>query len=325
MTDMKEVLAHKGARTILETFMKVREGENVSIITDSNKIDVAKILMAEAITMGAIVTLCVMKPQDYNGQEPPPPIAAAMKASDVCLSPTTRVLSHTKARFEAQAAGSRHCLMSDYTMDMLISGGLNADLKAVKEKVERLAEIFGRSEMIRVTAPGGTDLTAHVKGRRANAYHGFAHEPGTYSLCQCQEANISPLEGETTGIIVVDAAVAGWLLIESQPITVSVKRGSIVAIEGGEEARRLREHLAAKKDGNVYNIAEIGVGLNPECRLIGKVLEDEGVLGTAHIGIGSSITLGGKVHAKGHEDLMVWDPCIEVDGKVVQRGKELFF
>jgi len=215
--------------------------------------------------------------------------------------------------------------MSDYTVETLISGGLNADLRAVKDKVEKLAEIFGRSETIRITAPGGTDLTARVKGRRANAYHGFAHEPGTYSICQCQEANISPLEGETTGMIVVDAAVAGWLLIESQPITVHVKGGSIVAIEGGEEARRLREHLEAKKDENVYNIAEIGVGLNPECRLIGKVLEDEGVLGTAHIGIGSSITLGGKIHAKGHEDLMFWNPCIEADGRVIQKGKELFY
>ena len=322
---MKEVLAHRGARTILETLMKVREGENVLIVTDTNKIDVAKILMAEAITMGAIATLCVMKPQEYNGEEPPPPIAAAMKASDVCLSPTTKVMSHTKARLEAQAAGCRYCLMSDYTIDMLISGGLNADLAAVKKNVERMAEILGRSKMIRLRAPGGTDLTARVEGRRANAYHGFAHRPGTYSLCQCQGANISPVEGETEGMIVIDAAVAGWLLIRDQPITVHVKRGRIVSIEGGREAETLRKHLESKNDENVYNIAEIGVGLNPECRLIGSVLEDEGVLGTAHIGIGSNITLGGKVSARGHEDLMIWDPWIEADGRVIQEGKELFF
>jgi 2,5-dihydroxypyridine 5,6-dioxygenase len=322
---MKEVLAHKGARTILETLMNVREGENVSIITDTNKIDVARVLMAEAVTIGAVVTLCVMKPQDYNGEEPPPPVAAAMKASDVCLSPTTKVMSHTKARFEAQAAGCRYCLMSDYTLDMLISGGLNADLTAVRANVERMAEIFGRSSLIRIKAPGGTDLTARVEGRRANAYHGFAHKPGTYSLCQCQEANISPIEGETEGRIVIDAAVAGWLLIQDKPITVSVEKGRIVSIEGGKEAEALRKHLASKGDDNVYNIAEIGVGLNPECRLMGSVLEDEGVLGTAHIGVGSSMTLGGKVSARGHEDLVIWDPCIEADGRVIQKGRELFF
>jgi leucyl aminopeptidase (aminopeptidase T) len=234
-------------------------------------------------------------------------------------------MSHTKARFEAQAAGCRFCLMSDYTVDMLISGGLNADLTAVKTNVERMAEIFGQSKVIRITAPGGTELTARVEGRRANAYHGFAHRPGTYSLCQCQEANISPIEGETEGMIVIDAAVAGWLLIENQPITIHVKAGRVVSIEGGKEAEILRKHLAAMNDENVYNIAEIGVGLNPECRLIGSVLEDEGVLGTAHIGIGSNITLGGRVSAKAHEDLMIWNPCLEADGRVIQKGRDLFF
>jgi 2,5-dihydroxypyridine 5,6-dioxygenase len=322
---MKEVLAHKNIRTVVETLMNVKKDENVCIVTDTNKIDIAKIVMAEAISLGAKVSLCVMEPQAYYGEEPPPPIAAAMKASDVSFSPTTQAISHTKARLEAREAGNRHCLMADFTLDVIINGGLNADLSAVKVKVEKLAQLFGQSKKVRVTSPAGTDITAKIEGRRPNAYHGFAHEPGTYSICQCQEANISPIEGKTEGVIIVDAAVAGWLLIESEPITVYVEKGRIVEIKGGKEAEKLRKHLITKNDANVYNIAEVGVGLNPGCRLIGSILEDEGVLGTAHIGIGSNITLGGKVHAKGHEDLMMWDPCIELDGRIVQKGKELFF
>ena len=322
---MKEVLAHKNARKIVRTLMNVKEGENVCIVTDTNKIDVAKVMMAEAISAGAIVSLCVMEPQDYNGQEPPPPIAAAMKASDVSFSPTTMAISHTRARLEAREAGNRHCLMANFTLDILTSGGLNADLEAVRGNVEKLAKLFGQARTIRYTSPAGTDITAQIKGRRPNAYHGFAHEPGTYSICQCQEANISPIEGTAEGTIVIDAAVAGWLLIKNQPIVIHVEKGRIVEIEGGKEAEILRKHLAMKDDDNIYSIAEFGVGLNPECRLIGSVLEDEGVLGTAHIGIGSNITLGGEVHAAGHEDLMIWEPCIELDGKVVQRGKELLF
>jgi leucyl aminopeptidase (aminopeptidase T) len=321
---MKEILAHKNAKAVIETLMNIKENENVCIVTDTNKFDVAKILMAEALSKKAIVSLCVMKPQDYNGEEPPPPIAAAMKASDVTLSPTTKVLSHTRARLEAQKAGCRHCLMSDFTIDLLISGGLNADLKAVKKKVEKLAERMSQSEEIRITSPAGTNLTARIKGRRKNAYHGFAHEPGSYSTCQCQEANVSPIEGTTEGTLVIDAAVAGWLYIEENPIVIKIMEGFITKIEGGKEAEILREHLSNKNDKNIFNIAEIGVGLNPECRLGGGVMEDEGVFGTAHIGIGSNITLGGTVHAKGHEDLMLWEPCIELDGKIVQRGKKLF-
>jgi leucyl aminopeptidase (aminopeptidase T) len=53
------------------------------------------------------------------------------------------------------------------------------------------------------------------------------------------------------------------------------------------------------------------------------MLEDEGVLGTIHIGIGTSHTLGGEVMAPTHYDLLMWEPTIVVDGAVVQRGKEV--
>ncbi len=65
-------------------------------------------------------------------------------------------------------------------------------------------------------------------------------------------------------------------------------------------------NLVEQKDPNVYNIAEIGVGLNPNCRMCGIMLEDEGVISTCHIGIGTSITLGGTVKAAVHYDLLMW-------------------
>ena len=72
-----------------------------------------------------------------------------------------------------------------------------------------------------------------------------------------------------------------------------------------------------------FNIAELGVGLNPKCRMLGIMLEDEGVLGTAHIGIGTNITLGGNIKAPCHYDLLVWRPRIEVDGGLVIEGAVL--
>ena len=44
------------------------------------------------------------------------------------------------------------------------------------------------------------------------------------------------------------------------------------------------------------------------------MLEDEGVIGSAHIGIGTSITLGGVIKAPTHYDLIMWNPTIVVDG-----------
>ena len=85
----------------------------------------------------------------------------------------------------------------------------------------------------------------------------------------------------------------------------------------------MRAALDVHNDRNCFNVAELGIGLNPNARLTGCMLDDEGVLGTIHIGIGTSHTLGGFVVAPTHYDLLMWDPTIEIDGQVVQKGAEV--
>ena len=85
----------------------------------------------------------------------------------------------------------------------------------------------------------------------------------------------------------------------------------------------LKRDLEEKNDPNVYNIAELGVGLNPKCKMTGVMLDDEGVLGSAHIGIGSNITLGGNLKAAIHYDLVLWQPTIKLDGKILLKNGDL--
>ena len=81
----------------------------------------------------------------------------------------------------------------------------------------------------------------------------------------------------------------------------------------------LKRDLDSKNDPNVYNVAEMGIGLNPQCRFCGFMLEDEGVLGSVHIGIGTSITLGGAVRAACHYDLIMTGATVAADGKTLLR------
>jgi leucyl aminopeptidase (aminopeptidase T) len=59
--------------------------------------------------------------------------------------------------------------------------------------------------------------------------------------------------------------------------------------------------------------------------MTGVMLDDEGVLGSAHIGIGTSITLGGVVRAAVHYDLVLWRPTLALDGVEVISEGELRF
>jgi leucyl aminopeptidase (aminopeptidase T) len=67
-------------------------------------------------------------------------------------------------------------------------------------------------------------------------------------------------------------------------------------------------------------LGEFGIGLNPNAKLTGYMLEDEGVLGTCHLGIGSNLSFGGLNDVPFHLDHIIRDATITVDGKVIVDG-----
>jgi leucyl aminopeptidase (aminopeptidase T) len=320
---MKDVMMARGARTLLDVCVAVKPGEIVLIVTDMVKFPIARVLATAAVERGAETILSVMQPRARAGQEPPKPVAEAMKNSDVIFLPVSYSVTHTHAVKNAAAAGARIVALTEFTEDMMIHGGLEANFEELKPICLKVAGRFGKGKTAHITTPAGTDLRMNIAGRPGNALYCIVG-PGQFSPVPNVEANVSPIEGTAIGRIVVDASVPylGIGVIE-QPISVEVKDGFITRIEGGRQADVLRRDLESHGDKNSFNIAELGVGLNPLCRLIGIMLEDEGVLGTAHIGIGTNITLGGTIKAPCHYDLLVWNPRIEIDGEVVVDGKEV--
>jgi leucyl aminopeptidase (aminopeptidase T) len=313
-----------GARKLLTVCTRTQPGEHVVIVTDPDTLPVAEALAAAAAELGAEPTVCLIPPRTVHGQEPPAPAAAALKAADVFFTPVRVSITHTQAVKDAVRNGARGLVMTDFTPEMLVHGGIEADFAARAPVCRRLAGIFEGGAIVHLTTPAGTDLRLNAAGRRGNALTGIVG-PGEFSTIPTIEANFSPVEGSTEGVIVADASIPylGIGLLET-PVRAFVEGGSITAITGGAQAAVLRENLAAQADPNVYNIAELGVGLNPRARLCGRMLEDEGVLGVVHIGIGTSITLGGTVRAKIHYDLLMHEATLEVDGEVVLKdGKVL--
>ncbi|MEG3064408.1 hypothetical protein [Acetomicrobium sp.] len=215
--------------------------------------------------------------------------------------------------------------MTDFTEEMLIHGGIEADFRELKPICKFVAHSFTCGKRVHLTSPGGTDLTMDITGRRGNALYCIV-EPGEFSTVPTVEANVSPIEGTANGRIVADASIPylGIGLLD-EPVIVDVKDGFITKISGGRQADILRRDLESHNDKNSFNIAELGIGLNPKCRMCGIMLEDEGVVGTAHIGIGTNITLGGGTKAPCHYDLIMWDPRVEIDGTLVIDGPRVIF
>jgi leucyl aminopeptidase (aminopeptidase T) len=305
---------------IVEVCAQIKQSENVLIATDTNKLSIAESLAAACQAVGAETVICIMTPRQMHGNEPPPVMAAAMKAAQVIIAPTTYSMSHTDARLAAKAAGARIVILREVTEDTYINGAMTADYRKVLVESNAVAERLTKASKIRMTTATGTDVTLSIEGRTAISVGGTIAPPRMSTALPTGEGAISPVEGSTEGTLVVDHAIDGIGLL-SEPVRFTIKRGRVVDIQGGKEVKLLRE-IMGDDEGSV-NIAEFAIGTNPLSRMLGNVMEDKIKRGAVHVAIGDNHTLGGSVNCRIHLDMTILNPSVWLDDKAIVVNGDL--
>jgi leucyl aminopeptidase (aminopeptidase T) len=300
----------QGANKVMECY-GVKSGEKVLIVVDTlTPASISKSLFEAAKNLGCEVILLTMLPRIRHGEEIPPPVAEAMKNSDVVIAPTTFSLTHTQAKINACKAGARVASMPGITEKMMAQGGMTADYNKINELAIELNKKFENTKKIKVITDSGTDITFDLEGCKWHMDTGICLEPGCSSNLPAGELYIAPKDA--SGVFVVDGSMSGFGLLDS-PLEFTVNNRYVTDIRG-KNARKL--NLILDKAGiKARNIAEFGIGINPEAKLIGNVLEDEKVAGTVHIALGDNSTFGGDVIAGIHLDGIIKKPELFVDGE----------
>jgi len=324
---MKNIDMMKGAKKLVEICAGVKKDEKVLVVTDTNNIKIAEIIASVAFEKGAEIAICIMTIRKSNGENPPGMICNAMMKADVIFAPTTYSITWAEAtRKAADKGGARVVSMPDYNEDILISGGLEADFQAQEKIVEKMSSLFTNARTARLRAPAGTDLSMELGNRKGNSEKGFCRKAGEVCGPPNIESNIAPLEGTTNGRIVCDASVIHPDIRKlNDPIIFEVKNGFVVHISGGGKAKMMKEVLENAKDPTVFNIAELGIGFNPKAKIKGFMTEDEGCLGTAHIGLGDNHTRQGNVTSPLHIDLVLKNPTLFLDKELIIENSKLLF
>ena len=264
---MKQLLMMKGARTIVDQCANIKKGERVLVITDPERVSIANTLMAALYERQNEAVMCVMPPNELDGQEPPRIVAAALLAAEVVIMPVSRSISHSTAVKEALKNGARIVALSAFVEEQMYTGGILADFIKEKPVCDRFSEYFSKGSVVTITTPAGTNFSASIADRPGNSHSGIVEKPGAYTAVPNIEANVSPVEGTSQGIIVVDGSVPNFGIgVVETPVIYKVKDGMIYEITGGKEAARLDSMSKALNDPAVYNIAQIAIGLNPECK-----------------------------------------------------------
>jgi leucyl aminopeptidase (aminopeptidase T) len=310
MTDLNAAV-----ETVVHRCVAVREGEDVLVVADPDRLDVGRALHEGAVRAGGDSVLLLLPPRAERGTEPPPTVAAAFAACDVFLAPCLPSLSHTKARNAASERGARGATLPGVEAGMF-ARLMSADFDTMVARSARVAELLTEAGEARFTCPRGSDMRFDLRGRTGIPDDGDLTATGAFGNLPCGEGFISPAGG--SGVFV--AATVGHLGSADHEVRLTVEDGRLAAVEGALGAALL-EHLTAHGDDGRH-LAELGVGTNDRARLGGNLLEDEKVLGTVHVAFGASAAIGGTVNVPVHEDSVVVDPTLTIGSTtVIESGR----
>lgn len=307
-----------GAEILVRTCADVRPGESAVIVADPERARIGRALRIAVEDAGGVPTLLIPPPRSIDNEEPGDVVASALTGADVVFLPVTLAMAHTQAVREAIEEGARVLSMTAFTERMMREGGLFTDFHARKPICDAMANRLSRGSRLRVVSSGGTDLEMSLVGCHGHSHSCLLSGPG-FTAVPNIEANVAPDQGTATGTFVVDGSIPYYGVgVISDPVEMAIKGGVVYGIEGGHQAEFLRELLARQEDPRVYNVAQFAFGLNPDCtRFTGEMLNDEGVNGTIHLGVGTSASLGGSVSAKTHFDAIIRAPTVWIDGELV--------
>ncbi len=317
--------AQRGAQILVETCAVLRSGEKALVLSNPETRDVAQYVLAECRRVTDQVRHEELEPLTMHGSSPPPHIGPAMLWADAVFCLTKMSLAHTAERRAANEHGTRYLSLPDYDLELLGGDSLMCDFRSAGKEAQRLKRVLSDARTIRVRTEAGTDLTFSAAGRTANACGGACHEPGTLGSPPDAEVNVAPLEGTAHGTVVVDGSIPcrelGKLV---RPLTLVVRQGMIVDIEGEQPERQTLEAIFERIGRDEARwLAEFGIGLNPWAELTGRMLDDEGCAGTIHFGFGSNATIGGINQVPFHLDFVVCRPTVEVESRCIMEQGQL--
>ena len=323
----------------------VRKGQRVLVLTDTahdERVWQAVMTILADIGAEATVALFERRPADYY--DPPSAVCEAMMKSDFNILLASTGMLHSAANFRAMEAGiPAICMDGGMTLEMFQSGAVTDDMKMIALRKHYVARnVFGDDpQECRVTSQYGTDFTYSVKDRITypplpgddfDSYKivDFAKDenrPGNnllYYLFPTGEFNVAPVEYSANGKLVIDLTMHHIGRVYS-PIELTVKDGRVVEVEGGADARILRDYLEVYGDENAYMCpAEASVGVNAKAVVRGIQREDKNIWGTMHFGLGTNVDVGGSIRSNIHMDGVILHPTLYVDGeKKIDNGRFL--
>ena len=209
----------------------------------------------------------------------------------------------------------------------------------LKEACKHAEALYRAAKTVRVTSEAGTDLTWSCGEYPVMTQWGRADERGHFDHWGGGHIHTFPNEGSAHGTVVMapgDIVILPYCRYVVDTVTLTVREGHVVDIQGGLDAKLMAEWLrdgeASAGDRDPYAVSHLGWGMNPQALWYGIALNGDvpevsraaarTFPGNFLFSTGPNSQGGGKRTTRGHYDVPMRDCTIELDGKrVIERGR----
>jgi len=305
------------ALLLIKRNIKMKKNERVLVITDRGGCPIfVSICAAVSHLGGKLFTAYITNKREHSS--PLPQLKDLLNEVDIVIAPTDKSITHTKEIREARKKlGVRVVSMPGITEKMFIDS-MATDPKKIEKINSSLKRYLVNARNITVLSSSGTFFKFKLDKKFKFEFNdtGDCSRKGAVTNIPAGEVYCFFSGGE--GDIVIDR----WRdeidsREQADKAILRIKDGKIINFT--EAAYPYVKHqLSAGECG--LNIVEFGIGTNPNHKKpIGIVLYDEKVYSTIHFAFGG----GGEIRKCSiHEDFVVLEPTIVVDGKeIMKKGK----
>lgn len=325
----------QGARNAIQTCLRVRAGEKVTLITDLATGTVAAALVAEMDALGADPRVFVLEDHTPRPMDVlPVEILFELASSAVGIYAATPQLGEVFARGQAIRLASKRKVRFGHMVginEQVMTEAMRADFFAINRMSLRLMRVLRTARHIKVTSAGGTDLEGHFDP----LHYRWLKTSGLISRDiwgNLPGGEIFTCPASVEGTWYADATIGDHFAekygdVQKTPLIIKIKGGRLVDCysDNAALADEFREYCRSAE--NADRVGEFAIGTNKGVkRFIGNMLQDEKHPGI-HIAFGEPCgnLTGADWCCKLHVDLLTRGTNFWIDGVPYMENDRFLF
>lgn len=338
-TDIKNITFDKelsqGAYNAINTCLRLKPSERITIITDEESVEIAASLLNEVEKVGSQYSVFVL--EDYAIRpltDMPQLILDDLAKSQVSIFASFTQTGELSSRIQMTSVINKHKIRHGHMVNIskqIMLEGMRADFLAIDELSTRLVNKARKTKFIKATTNAGTNFIAEFSPNLNWIKTSGIISPDKWGNLPGGEIFTSPYN--FNGLFVVDGVVGDYLCkkygdIKETPLKIEIVNSRIKKM-WCDNSELLEEFTAyTMTDENSNRVGEFAIGTNIAVKnVIGNILQDEKIPGI-HIAFGHPYAehTGQDWISKTHIDCVGRDFNIWMDDDMIMKeGKFLDF